>query len=215
MLAVGLVCSWVRWNWKANFPCFHWPSGNTVASYSLPAVEVPGEPFLGGSLNASPCAWQLFSSRQSECSRADFISCLYSTQPLSPLAHTAPYTSLFPKDVLLNTSLLYLSSSLSSALRVLVLLRTRSPNSGSVYASTLGSRSLSAVLQLPAVLHISPRHWLLQPVQNGSFLRSKNPAPASVWDQNTWARSLLKASHVHKKKGVWKLYVRTVLILPQ
>lgn len=141
-----------------------------------------GNFFLGGqSLNACPYAQQLFSYRQSEYSQADFISCPYSTQPLSPLAHTAPYTSLFPKDVLLNTSLLYLSSSLFSALRVLVLLLTRSPNSGSLFTSTLSSRLLSAVLQLPPVLHISPGHWLLQPVHpNGSFLRSKTPAPASV-----------------------------------
>lgn len=49
---------------------------------------------------------------------SDFISCTYSAQPLSATAHTSPCTSLFTTHVLLSTSLLYLSSSLSSALKV-------------------------------------------------------------------------------------------------
>lgn len=56
---------------------------------------------------------------------------------LSPLAYTAFYNFLSPKGVLLNASLLCLSSGLSLAQRRFVLLCTRSPNSGSTCASIL------------------------------------------------------------------------------
>jgi len=89
MLVVGLVG---RWNWRGSFLCFYWPTGKTVASLQPSCHRGSWEPSLGESLNASPYAWQLFSSRQPECSQADFISCSYSAQPLSPLAHTAPWS---------------------------------------------------------------------------------------------------------------------------
>lgn len=106
-----------------------------AVSYSLPAVEVPGEPFLRGSFIASPLALQLFSSSQSVPKL--ILYHVHSTQPLSPLAYTAFYNFLFWKDVLLNASLLCLSSGLSWAQRGFVLLCIRSPNSGSTCASAL------------------------------------------------------------------------------